>query len=531
MKRLDRLLFPRGHLLNFLLITILSGAIALILAGRQIYQANWGVIDDSEIFGFLGRGLRLPLTDVWHTLLTKTEVGSLQGRFRPTYYTLRLIETSLWGPNVHLWYLAHTACFAVFLSSIWWFMRRFVGGWLSGVLTAYISLLPLWSDVWSRLGPSETYGALFVGIMVFASYFILFSQTRPTRNTNAILLTLATIALVGLKETFIPLAGGAACVLLFAGIRKNLSPLLIGILGLMILTALGGIVFVVARQVGASGTDVYASPIGPWPVLKFFGKGLYYAIGRTWWLYVIPILFFEILNVIPRKSLKSWIADSAVAFSVYGFLVVSYATQSALYRFGFPVNARYDFPAMLLVPLTGCIIACEVSRKIRAHLPERTVDYAQLAAAAFVFFGFGVGSGYLDHTKPLSVAVKANIEKTNSFYSELQRAVGAAKKSPQSPVILEAYGPGAFESVYSLLTYLSAFGATNRVSIRLHPDSMSYGKFYDDLEHALSEMQDTGAPGFTPLRDGLADLSHGCISIGINGLPDAGCSGFRVRAP
>jgi len=531
MRLLERLLFPRGDLLNFVLIAVFSCAIAFILIGRQIYQANWGLVDDHLIFGYLGPGLHLPLTEVWSTLLSKTEVGSLQQRFRPSFYTFTLIETSLWGPNVHLWYLTRTLCFAVFLSSIWWFMRRFVGGWLSGVLTAYVSLLPLWADVWSRLIPSEIYGATFVGIMVFASYFVLFSETPRTRNANAILLALATITLVGLKETFLPLAGGAACVLLLAGIRRNLSPLLIAILGLMILAALGGIVFVVARQVGPSGTDFYANPVGPWPVLKFFGKGLYYAIGRTWWLYVLPILFLELLNVIPRKAFKSWISDSALAFSAYGFLVLTYAAQSALYRSGFPVNMRYDFPAMLLVPLTGCIIACEVSRKLRPHFPERTVDHAQLAAAAFVFFGFGVGSGYLDNTKPLSVAVKANIEKTNSFYSQLQGAVGVAKNSPGAPVILEAYGPGAFESVSALLTYLSSFGATNRVSVRLHPAAMSYGKLYDDLEHMLSEMQDTGADGFTPLRDNLADLSHGCISIGINGPPDAGCSGFRVTAP
>jgi len=530
MKRFDRLLFPRGDLVNFLLIAILSGGIAFILIGRQIYQANWGLVDDHMIFGFLGPRLHLPLSEVWSTLLSKTEVGSLQGRFRPSFYFLTLIETSLWGPNVHLWYLTRTVCFAVFLSSIWWFMRRFVGGWLSGALTAYVSLLPLWADVWSRLFPSEIYGAMFVGIMVLASYFVLFSDAPLTRNANAVLLTLATIVLVGLKETFMPLAGGAACVLLLAGIRKNLSPLSIGILWLMILAAIGGIAFVVAREV-ASGTDFYANPVGPWPVLKFFGKGLYYAIGRTWWLYVLPILFLELLNVVPRKPLRAWIADSALAFCAYGFLVFSYAAQSALYRSGFPVNMRYDFPAMLLVPLTACIIACELSRKLRPHFPERTVDYAQLAAAAFVFFGFGVGSGFLDNTKPLSVAIKTNIEKTNSFYSQLQGAVGAAKKSPGAPVILEAYGPGAFESVSALSTYLSSFGATNRVSVRLHPAPMSYGKLYDDLERMLSEMQDTGAYGFTPLRDGLADLSQGCVSIAINGLPDAGCTGFQVTAP
>ena len=112
----------------------------------------------------------------WNTLLTKTEVGIQTGRFRPTYYLFMLIETWLWGANVHLWYLARTLCFALFLSSIWWVIRRFVGVWLGGALTIWIAILPLWAEVWSRLGPSEIYGAGCIGVMVFATDFILHSD-------------------------------------------------------------------------------------------------------------------------------------------------------------------------------------------------------------------------------------------------------------------------------------------------------------------------------------------------------------------
>jgi len=99
-----------------------------------------------------------------------------------------------------------TIAFAGVLSSIWWIMRRFVGGWLSGALTASIALLPLWADVWSRLGPSEIYGAACIGLMVLLPIFILFSHSGRPGMQNAIVLALATIALIGLKETFIPSA-------------------------------------------------------------------------------------------------------------------------------------------------------------------------------------------------------------------------------------------------------------------------------------------------------------------------------------
>jgi hypothetical protein len=530
MNRFERYLFPRGELLNFFIIVCLSGAISFLLTGRQIYQANWGLIDDHEVFTYLGPRLHLPLSDIWSTLLGKTEVGTLQGRFRPTNYLVKLIETSLWGDNVHLWYLGHTIGFAIFLSSIWWFLRRFVGGWLSGALTAYISLLPLWADVWSRLGPSEIYGATSIGLMVYAAYFTLFSDAPRIRIASAIALTLATVALAGSKETFLPLAGGTAGVFWLAYVRKNLPPRVIGLLALVLLGCLGGIVFVVKKEV-SSGADYYANALGIWPVLRFGLAGFFTALARTWWLYVIPILFFTILDVIPCRPLRNWIADSSTAVGAYGFVVASYAAQCALYRSGFPLNVRYDFPAMLLVPLTCCILACEFFRTIRPHFSERAIEYAQFAVAAFLFFCFALGPAYLDNSKALSVAVQKNIETTNSFYNELQLVLRAAEKSPEIPIILEAYGPGAFEPVFSLSAYLTALGARNPVSVRVHSDGNSTGKLYEGLQQRLSALEQTGNAAFVPLRDSLANRPKGCISIGINGSADTSCSGFQVKTP
>jgi hypothetical protein len=531
MKWLDRWLFPRGEFLNFAIIATLSGAISFLLIGRQIYQADWGLVDDHEVF-LLPWAQPSPISDRnWSTLLAKTEVGSLQGRFRPGYYIFKLIETSLWGANVHLWYLARAIEFAIFLGSIWWFMRRFVGVWLSGVLTAYISLLPLWAGIWSRLGPSEIYGATCIGIMAFSAYFIFFSDSHRIRTLSAITLTLATVGLVSVKETFVPLAGGTAAVFIWAGVKGKLSPLAVVVLVLIAIAALAGIVAVVIKEVLVSGTDYYANPVGIWPVFVFASKGFVHAILRTWWLIVIPIVFLRLLNVIPRKPLINWITDSGVAIAAYGFLVATYALQSALYRTGFPLNIRYDFPAMLLVPLTCCVLACDVSCKIREFHPKRTINYAELAAAAFLFFYLALGPAYLDSGKPLSVAVQTNIETTNSFYSELQRTVREAEKSPESPIILEAYGPGAFEPVYSLSYYLPALGARNRISVRLHPEEKSQGKLYDGLQQGLSNLEQSGSNGFIPLRENLANHPQRCISIGINGAADVACAGFQVKTP
>ena len=525
---LERFLFPRcSQLTSFLIVACLSSAFSFLLIGPQIYQAKWGLIDDHEVFSFLGPGLHLSLNDVWSKLLAKTEAEFLQGRFRPSYYAAKLLETSLWGANVHLWYLANTIAFAVFLGSIWWILRRFVGDWLGGVLTANIALLRLWTDVWSRLGPQEIYGAACIGVMVFLADFVLFSESPRARQLLAIVLTLATILLMGMKETFFPLAGGTVVLLVLAGIRKRLPPLLIWILASVILVGLGGIV-VVLSEILAKGTNFYAKPVGLWSTLWFAVIGLFDALLRTWWLFVIPILFLQLLDIIPRKPLRSWITNSKVAVGVYVVLIGMYAAQCAPYGLGFPHNSRYDFPAMLLVPLTCCILACEISRRIGTSFSERALNYAQLAAAAFLFFA--LISAHLGDPPALAVAVRKNIEVTNAFYNELQREVRVAVETPERPVIIEAYGAHAYEGVFSLSTYMRSLGARNRISVRFHPDDNSEGKPYDNVQQTLFDMQEATTGDFTPLRATLARQSLGCISFAVNGMPDAACLGFRVNS-
>ena len=360
--------------------------------------------------------------------------------------------------------------------------------------------------------------------MIYAADFILFSDSRRIRIASAIVLAFATIALIGMKETFLPLAAGALVVLLLAGRRRRLPPILIGVLALAILSCAGAIAYVVSKQVPA--TDYYLKSIGPWAIIKYGIIGLLDGLLRTWWLLVLPVVLFRILGVIPRKTLGHWIADSRVAIGAYGFLVVMYAAQCALYRSSFPQHSRYDFPAMLLVPLTCCILACEISRQARNFVPERTINYAQLTVAGFLFFA--LVTVYSGRPPALPVAVQNNIEATNLFFPELQRIASAAKQAPGSPVILEAHGPRAYEAVYSLSYYLRSLSADNAVSVRFHPDEKSKGALFDSLQHRLSALE-AGTGAFIPLHESLARRSRGCLSVGIDGPPDTTCTGFQVK--
>lgn len=524
---LEKVLFPKSRFMQFIGVIVLSCVFSFSLIGKQAYQANWGLIDDHEIFTYLGSDLRLPPSEIWNTLLAKTEVGQPQGRFRPTFYLFKVIEASIFGDNVHFWYLVNALCFAVFLSSIWWGLSRFVGSWLGGALTAAIALLPLWSDIWSRLGPSEIFGAACVGLILFAADAALFAERSAVRNAGAVSLALLAIVLAGLKETFLPLAGGSvAFVFLYAVVRKKLSVALVAALSLLVITCLAALSFVVFQQLRSSGADFYGKSAGPWIILAYGAIGTLDGFARTWWLWILPIILFQMLEVVPRQSLMRWISGSMTAFGVYIFLIAMYAAQCGMYRMLFPHNDRYDFPAMLLVPLTCCVLLSDVACKLRKSYPDRIVNYAQLAAAIFLICA--LVNGNLGRPPSLAIAVKKNIEVTNAFFNEVRRLVEAAHAAPTSPIIVEAGGPRSFEGVYSLAAFVTALGAQNPISVRYHPDERFKGPLYDALQRQLVSLEAAQNDRFTPLARALADRSRGCLSVGLYTSPDASCSGFKV---
>src|SRR5476651_278182 len=200
--------------ISFGVIFLVSMAIAFGLIGRQVFFANWGIIDDHATFSFMGTHQRMPITDFLHVLLTKTEIGDPSyGRFRPSYYFFMLLESAAWGRNVHLWYLARTFFFAIFIASLWWLLSKFVRIWLAAALLLPVLVLPFWGGVWTRLGPSEIYGALGLGLTLFGIYTTLEAPDQGNRKRGAALVTFAALLLIGSKETFIPLSGAALVVL------------------------------------------------------------------------------------------------------------------------------------------------------------------------------------------------------------------------------------------------------------------------------------------------------------------------------
>jgi hypothetical protein len=516
--------FARQGWLPAFLIVFGAVAAALVLTGRQIWLADWGIVDDHEIFDFLGTRQHLPFSEIVSTVLDKTEVGSLHERFRPAYYFLRVLETAAWGRNVHLWYAFHAMAFAVFLGAVWWVLFRILGLLPSALCMVPIAFAKFWGGMWGRLGPSEIYAAPAIGLIVLGCYELFFAPTILRRNLGCAALTAGTLFAIGTKETLLPLAALTLFLLGLAVVDRRLTRLSGVIAGAITLLFSSLIVLVVLKQLADAGTDIYGNSISPVARLRAtltsmrpFGAGFIVVAMGT-----IAVVAGLILRL--RKLVSTF--EAVAVLGTLCFLLGFFVSQELAYGGSLPSGTRYDFPAMLIPICFVYFIGCVVNLRVREAGKPRLADGLALGfaiAIAAVFWstgGFGGLANSIDQ-------VEANIVRTRKFSAELAAIVSRARISPAAPIILEAYGPGAYEPVYSLQRYLQSAGLGNPVAVRLHPDRISIDAFYDKLENRLRVLQRDGGKSFVKLMD--LPVGAPCVSIGINGEADANCAGFRVR--
>jgi hypothetical protein len=516
--------FARRGWLPALVIVFGAAAISFALTGRQIWLADWGIVDDHEVFYFLGNKQHLPFSDIVSTVLDKTEVGSLKGRFRPSYYFLKVFESFAWGRNVHLWYASRTLAFAFFLAAVWWVIYRILGLLPSALCMVPVALAKFWGGVWGRLGPAEVYAVPATGLVVLGCYEIFFAPSVLRRNLGCAALTAGTLIAMGTKETLLPLALLTLFMVALAVADRRLTMLSGLIAGAITLLFSSIIAWVVLRQLAGAGADIYGNSVSPAGRIKTI-----LTLTRPFsagFILVAMLLIAVVAGLMFRFRLLLSRVEIVGVLGILCFLLGLFVSQLIAYGGSIPTGMRYDFPAMLIPICLIFFIGCVVNLHVRETGNERLADGLALLFAVAVGIAF-LSTGGIEGLASSIELVEANIAKTREFSTELAAIVSRARADPAAPVVFEAYGPGAYEPVYSLERYLRSAGLENPIAVRLHPGQTSIGPAYDILEQRLRVLQDFGAKSFVKL--GNLPSANVCLSIGINGEADANCSGFRVR--
>lgn len=197
---------------------VVSVAVALTayLYG-PVLGGTFGLIDDLEIFRYLDGASRLNIFDIPSTLVTETEVGrwGTSPRYRPVFYAFKLLEASVFGLSPSLWFAWRVVILAVFVSSLstiaFIYSARSskqgtTGTWLGaaiGILVALAAaILPAWTGIVLRLGPSEIYVALGLAFVAWG-YFLV--ATPMGKRWGWILVFGGVVIAVGSKEDALPL--------------------------------------------------------------------------------------------------------------------------------------------------------------------------------------------------------------------------------------------------------------------------------------------------------------------------------------
>lgn len=453
------------------LVMLVSGLVSFALVGSSIW-AKWALIDDHWIAHSLGPDGTLRLTEI-PELMLRTEVGTLYPRFRPIYIFLGHLEVFFWGDAPGLWHASRLVMFAVSIALFWSCLAVWIGFVPSGLVVLYTLTYSFWSDIWCRLGPSESYGML--GTAMFALGSIRLVQGPSAQGSDGkhrepiywLLFSVGAILAVGSKENLLVLVIPVLFIGALLVSRRSLT--LLGAFCLFLVTGFSAFVAIrVAMGVG-SGADVYGrsvaasdrlslivdlftetvGAIAVWPVIVAFlgivGMGGYLYARRS------PQLG-EYVRTVTRSGL------ALIA------LATLYVFQYVFYNGAWPTGIRYDFPGVLVKPLFVVALAAFGFKVMSLlEIPARYQSGVRFGIVAALAVLIAV-NGFQRVIEPCREIAKA----TTTFCNKLDEIVSALREDPQKPLLMVCCSnPNCYEPVFSLQRFLKMRQIGNPLHLKL----------------------------------------------------------------
>lgn len=448
-----------------LLQLLFAFAFSYFLFGAN-FTAQFGLIDDHEIISYLGSDQALHFSEILEKL-KRTEVwfGNPSTRYRPSYYSLRLLETAIWGQSAFCWYAARILMLWITMVITWRLCMRACGVILGGLTTLVIFSNVYWADIFARLGPSEAYCAIGLALYSLA-YVELWGASRIKSNAWWLLLTIGAIVCMGSKENLLLLLPVTFLLCLRAYKRDTLTKFAAITSGINLSFGVF-VAAVVAGSIRKSGADVYLNPVSPRARIS----ALCNAIGTSETLTVFVPFFnsiaFMLMTIIlvKYKSFQSRdydpIGHAKKLVFVQSWLAILFLSQLIFYNGRWPTGMRYDFPGMVAVNLANLILVYSVVSILgNIYLRARWKPIAPLLVTSLLcciyFFGYGLGE-----VKDIKAVAGKNSLKTNEFSAVFHKILNTVKPEPTVPVVLESNSIWDLEPIFSVRTYFKANGITN----------------------------------------------------------------------
>ncbi|WP_232227634.1 hypothetical protein [Leptospira wolbachii] len=443
------------------------------------FKAKFWLIDDHEIFFFLGSVIdQNGWSDFLSTLVDRTEVGlfGVSTRYRPSYYFLRLVEVFLWKDNAILWYLFRFFILVSFVYSLNLLFRFFLSTPVALAWTITCFSFTYWSDIYSRLGPGETYVTL--GFAIFIT--VTFTWERRIRYGifTAVLQVLALVIMIGSKENMV-LVAFLPIFFLYDKDDLKYKFKYYHILYLIPFLVSMVIVLAVIKATSLNPVDINGNSAQ-------ISDRLSRIVGfMNNSLFLQPLILGFLLCVgliVKTKSLRI-VKKSFQIISILIFLIINILLNIVFYGGELPQNNRYDFPTAVINVFYFIII---LSMVLRLIFPKKIVKNELFSGIIFLIFSaFGFSSYSINEIQNAS---RKNAKRTQS----LDITIRAMKlEAAENVGIIFVRNFTEFEPADSILRYANYNHLQLRIGLDVD-DVMYYSSFQDGLMSYLRNLSING---------------------------------------
>lgn len=472
-------------------------ALTWLLFGEAT-RANWALIDDHVNHTIIGPGRdRLPVGELPTLLRDHPEVGSpplTYTRYRPAYHVLYHLEAAAWGKHVGPWLVTRLALFALAALLAFDLLQRWLGFVAGGLALSFFTVLTMWREIATHLGPAECYAALPTVAFAWCTTRIVRSPA-PAGWAAWAGLTAAAVCAIGCKENFVVLAPLTLLVAAVEWRRGRLGAAGVASCG-AVTAAAALVVFVVSAGIlGNGGRDVYERGVGLNGFLgatdsrslraarKLVGYGLPLLLGTGW------------MAAAAWRTRRLWPDRESVVPAVGTVLGLVALSQFVFYRGEVFKKCRYDLPFVPLVCLLliGLLVAAAGWRQGGPGL--RRLRRRLLVPTAVALAAMAIGG---DASR---AATHARVVTTQGFCAALHGIAATCRDDPARPVavIVNPHAPARYEPVISVAEYLRSLGITNPLFLSpsgLPQSAHSGAAAYTDLQ--LAQLSARGDHLFLP---------------------------------
>ena len=511
----------RAEVLFFSALFFICLIISYLALGVQL-DARFGLVDDHEIMRYLGTDQEATIGEFWQILLEQTEIGAFgeMQRFRPIYYSFRVIETILWDGNVAYWYLVRIVLFAFFSAAFVWLFTKFVGLLLASSIVTFTFFNRYWADIWMRLGPAEQYMSLGIAIFAMGSWVLCnrYRLDSPKMDGPFIAASVGAAIAFGSKENAFFLILPVVVALIWGVLHKRLgfASVIVGLFSV----ALAGLI--VASTIMSMAQNEWED---------IYGKSLDWSI-----LYSLPVLI-SIFAVLATAILSCGIyifarktADRAKAVQVLSdlrwlwlatiALMLVVTSQAVFYKGAWPADNRYDFPGMLAIPASLLLAYHFAVVGVNVYWGERRSRFwAGFAIFVFLLVSVSQAEWFLYR------AAKSNASSTAGTMEYFDRALLLAEANPNLPIFLTIGSPRYIEAALNVPLILRYLGLKSEMYLDVsqmkapNPNRKLIVKWDKSIRNASK----FGNYAFEPMSKYAESGADGCISVVIDSPPNPTC--------